>query len=517
MKEYSRTKNTVLTAITGIGGQLITSVLSFVSRTVFIQVLGASYLGIGGLFTNILSLLSLTELGLDTAINYKLYKPVAEHDEHRVQVLMTFFRKAYLVIGVIILVLGLMLLPALPFFIKDYDKLEGLGINAPLFFLLYLMQSVSSYFFFASRTIMLKSAQKVYVSNIVLIIGNIFSSIAQICVLLLFEDFLAYVVVFILFVLLMNGTNAFFATRMFPYAFKKVDDRLSREEFRDIAKDCGSLLVFKLNAVVLNASDNLVLSKMIGLLYVGLYSNYLLFTMAINRFLGHFYVSIKASLGNVFATEGKQKCYFLFEVMNFMTIVLNGTAALFIALCLNDVIEIWIGSDYLLSQPFPLLLGIQLLFNGFKINLHAMRDVTGIFQQSWYCPLLGSLINIVVSVVLCYYIGICGIIIGTITADLVTSFMIDPRIIHKYTFENYRSVSYYYRKNLFYLLILGLLGMFDYWLIQFVKIDNSLVCAIVRILFVCASVPFCFLSLYWKSDICQYMTSKIFRLPKKRI
>ena len=161
-KAHNRTQNAVSNIITGIGGQMLTIVLKFVTRTIFIHTLGTRYLGVNGLFDDILSMLSLTELGIDTAINFKLYKPLAEHDEKRVRVLMKFYKEAYFFIGICVLVLGLGMIPLFPYLIKDYDKLETLGINAALVFVIYLFRSVTSYLFFASRSAIVKADQKTY-------------------------------------------------------------------------------------------------------------------------------------------------------------------------------------------------------------------------------------------------------------------------------------------------------------------------------------------------------------------
>ena len=145
---------------------MLVTVFRFVVRTVFINTLGKSYLGINGYFSDILNMLSLTELGFDTAINFKLYKPLAEHDDKRVRVLMKFYKLAYRCVGIAILVLGLLIIPLLPILIKDYDQLELIGINIPLIYILYLLQSVSSYMFFAYRTAVMKANQKKYILDI---------------------------------------------------------------------------------------------------------------------------------------------------------------------------------------------------------------------------------------------------------------------------------------------------------------------------------------------------------------
>ena len=188
MKTQSRTRNSLINLMTGIGGQMLVTILSFVTRTVFIHTLGKAYLGINGLFADILSMLSLTELGVDSAIVYRLYKPLAEHDEKRVRVLLKFYKTAHRVIGAAILVLGLTLIPLLPVLIKDYDSLAALQVNAALIFVLYLMRSVSSYWFFAYRSTIMRANQKKYILDIADYVVTIASNAAQIFVLVFLKN-----------------------------------------------------------------------------------------------------------------------------------------------------------------------------------------------------------------------------------------------------------------------------------------------------------------------------------------
>lgn len=251
-----------------------------------------------------------------------------------------------------------------------------------------------------------------------------------------------------------------------------------------------------------------------GLAIVGLYANYHLITQTINQLLNKFYVSIKASLGNVYAKEGIERSYFFFEVTNFLTILLKGTACVGIAICSSELIEIWIGEQYVIPQPFPILLGITTLFGGLKINLGQVRNITGAFRQAWMRPAWGVVINVVVSIVLCRQIGICGVIIGTITADILANFMIDPHIIHKYSFKNYKPTSYYYKKNLIYIFILGLIGCADYYICKTIMLPLPIMSLLLHIAICGLSVPLVFFALYWRTDICNYLVAKIMKGKK---
>lgn len=495
---------------------MLLTVLNFVVRTVFIRELGVEYLGIGGLFANILQLLSLTELGMDTAINFKLYKPLAERDEHRVRVLMKFYKQAYRCIGLVIMLLGIALIPSLPYLIKDYDNLAVLKIDASAVFVLYLLQSVSSYLFFAYKSSIIKTAQKSYYLNVVDYAVNIAQSAVQIAILIVLHDFMLYILTVVVFNVVRNFVNALVAERMFKYAFIKEKDSISSEEVKGILKDCMALFVYKVNSVVLKATDNIVLSSFIGLAVVGLYSNYLLIYMTIKKFLNQLYSSVKASLGNMYATSTVDRFYFMFEVMNYVTVVLYGTACVGIGVCANELIEVWLGAGFTIPQPFPMLIGLELLFAGLKTNLGQIRNVTGAFRQMWYRPVAGIIINLVVSVIGVKIWGIFGVIAGTITSDLLTNFMVDPIVIHKYSFGGYRSAGYYYQKNVVYLLVLTLCCCADWTICRALLPEPTLLSLLIHITICGLSVPMLFLGLYWRSEVCRYLTGNVKSILNRR-
>lgn len=515
MGTNSRLKNSVINLAAGMGSQGINILLKFISRTVLIAYLGKIYLGINGLFSDILTMLSLTELGLDTAMQVKLYKPLAEGNIERVQLLMKFYKIAYRIVGLTIVGLGFLLIPFLPKLINDYDILESLGINLVLIFLLHLANSAFSYLFFASRSAIIKADQKEYITSITNMFASVISSTAQIISLVLFQNFIVYVAIGITAAILQNCITAVIATKKYPAVFKRTKNNISRQEFKDILKDLGALFTAKVNSVVLKATDNLVLSTFIGLGEVGLYSNYLLFYTTIQSLLSKIYNASKASAGNLFATESIEKQYNFFKSMNFLCIILYGTACVGIVTVANEFILCWIGEDYLIPQPFPIIVGIEILFVGIKQNLTQIRNLTSLFRQMWYRPIIGVIVNLTVSIVLVQHIGIYGVIIGTIVADISSNFMIDPRIIYKYVFQSCGKASDYYVRNLTYFVTLaGICGV-DMLVCKYILSGYGWFSVILHI-FICAvSVPSVFMLLYRNSDEGKYFMHLLAGIKKK--
>ena len=517
MKDYTRTKNSLLNILTGITGQLLNIILKFVCRTVFINTLGASYLGINGLFSDVLSMLSLAELGFDTAICFRLYKPISQRNERKVRDYIVFFRNVYRIVGAVIFVLGLLFIPFIKFFIKDYDSLATLGINASFIFVLFLFQNVSSYLFFAYKSIIFKVNQKQYVSDVANFFVTILSTVLQIIVLYVLKDYIAYIITVTTFVIIQNFVNAKLATRLFPQYFKGKRGVLTRTEKFDIFKDCSALFVYKINNVVMKATDNLVLSAFVGLAIVGLYSNYVMIFVAISGVLNTLFRAVKASMGNLFVSDNISKKYFFFEVMNIVTILLYGTAGVGVAIVSNELIEIWLGPKYILPQPIPILIGAELLVTGLKLNLAQIRHVSVIFMQMWFRPVIGSIINVVTSIILVQYLGVSGVIIGTLLAAVFANLIVDPVVIHKYSFKGYKPVLYYYKKNILFVVVVIAVGAFDYEVCRLFLTGHGIVSLVAHSVICALSVLIMFSLIFYSRSEYQYIINKLKEIVKQRM
>ena len=490
-------------------------ILDFAVRTVFIYTLGKQYLGINGLFSDILSMLSLANLGIGTAIVYRLYAPLANRDLRRVRVLVKFYKLAYKLIGCVIFVLGLLTIPFLPVLIKDYATLAERGINATQLFILFLLNSAASYWFLAYRTSVINANQERYLIQIFNAISHVLTCIAKILILVLIKDFMVYTAVGIGIIIAVSLVRGVFAKRLHPEFFEKEQDRLSKQEITEMLKDCGAVFVFKINTVVVKASDTMVLSAFIGLGTVGLYSNYLLFYNTCKSIFGQILTSFKASLGNLYATAAAATRFRYFKITSFLMAVVFGTAAVGIAVCSNELISVWVGSDYVIPQPLPILIGVECYFYGILESLGQVRHISGVFRQMWFRPILSMIVNIVVSIVLAQVWGVCGVTVGTIATFVLTNYLIDPHLIYKYTFEGYKPVSDYYVRSLTYLAILTAICAVDLLICSRFFIGHGWFSVILHVIITGLSVPAVFTVVFWKTQECQYLIKLVKRLIEK--
>ena len=422
----TRTKNSLLNISTGLIGQLLTLVVSFAVRTVFIYELGATYLGLNGLFGNILSLLSFTELGFGQAIIYALYKPIAQGDEQMVGSLMALFRKVYRWMFCIVALLGFSITPFLGFFVKTEIEIP----NFHLIYILYVISSAVSYLF-AYKKSLLFASQKTYLSTTISYWFIIGSAIFQVLVLVLWQNFILYLCVQIASVILQDITIARKADKQYPYLSKYKNARLPEGEISDIKKNVKALIIYKIGTLSLNSTDNIVISKFVGLLQVGLYSNYWLVCSSAGGFLGTIFSNITASIGHLNATETDEIKTRMFFRINMATFLFYGVSSICLFTSMSPFILLWIGNEYVLSPSTSFIIALNQYIGGMLYSSYNYRQTMGLFVQGKTRPIISAVLNIVLSIILANYYGLPGVLWGTAITRLVTNVWYDPYIVFK--------------------------------------------------------------------------------------
>lgn len=467
----SRTENSTKNVISGFICQITVILVGFVVRTVFIRTLGEQFLGINGLFSNFISMLSLTELGIGTSITYKLYKPLADKDTDSICKYMNLYRVLYRIIGVVMLVLGVLMMPIIPHMIKDDTSF----FNVYAVFAIYLLQSVSTYLLFAYKSALVKADQKSYIVTNITMAVYIVEYILQIIVLVLFKNFYAYIAIVVIGNVVINLIVSVFVDRRYSYLKKDKKTYPEKSDIKDMFKDCYALSLYKVNGVVLKSVDNIVLSKYIGLAIVGLYSNYLMVYNHLKELVASFYNGIISSLGNLYAEGEKEKTVNVFNQVNYITFILFGILSVGIYAVINPFMKLWIGEKYLLSESFVIMFALEFYIYGILKSISTFRTSMGLFQQGKYRPLLGTVINIALSILLVRKYGISGVLFATLVANISTYFLIDSFIIFKKGFKTSASLPKYFFTNIVNLIVItasaitvkSIIGLFDNAWVEF--------------------------------------------------
>lgn len=445
--EESRTKNSINNIKTGAIVQIINKLMVFVVRTVFIKMLNSEYLGVNGLFTNVLTILSFAELGIGTAIIFNMYKPVAEGDKEKVKSLMELYKKAYNIIGIVVFLLGLCVIPFMNFIVKDIPNIKE---NLILIYVLFLFNTAVSYFFTYKKSIISANQKQSIINNIDSVVYTV-KSILEIIFLFLTRNFIIYLVIEIVFTICQNILVSIKADKMYPYLKDKNIKKLSRRESKNIFSNVKSLVIYKFGGVIMNGTDNILISALVNVSTVGYCSNYIMIINAIKSIISSALNGVTASVGNLNAVgEPKQKESIFYQITFANYIIYSFCATAFIIL-LNPFINIWLGNDYVLEIGVSISLAISFLIDGLRNPGYTYRTTLGLFQKGKSTPYIGAVTNIILSILLCRIWGVSGIFIATAIAQLISYSWIDPYLIHKYEFKT--PVSKYFKKYLVYIVI----------------------------------------------------------------
>lgn len=438
MKYYSRINKSMYTAMAGFIYQITVLVCGFVGRTIFIKVLGSEYLGINGLFSNILTILSLAELGFGTAINYCLYRPLAENDEDKIVALMHYYKKIYNVIAITVFFAGISLTPFLKYLVNTKSEIPNLS----LYYIIILLQTVVSYLF-VYKMALLNANQQGYLVTKYGIITYILQFLMQSIFLIYTHNFILYLITSIISTLINNILISRKVDKTYNYLDRKV--YLNKKEKKEIFKNVKSLFVYRIGGVILNGTDNILISIMVGTSSVGIYSNYLMLVNSVKGFVTILFRSVQASIGNLSVSEDKDKQMEIFKILDFTAFFFYGSCAVCFWSLLNEFIVLWLGKQYVLSEVVVAIIVLNFYIPGTLEITTMFRDAVGLFNKTKYVFLLTSLINLIVSIILGSRFGLAGVLGGTIVARLLTNFIYEPYVLYNTYFK--KSSTEYFIKQ----------------------------------------------------------------------
>lgn len=399
----------------GIANKLLNCVLPFASRTAVLYILGSRYLGLGTLFTSILSFLSLTELGLSSAINYAMYEPIAHNEFDKVSALLAYYKRLYRLIGIIILVIGLIIIPLMPYLISGEVPND---INIFFLYCIYLVSAVLSYFFGGYRQCILTASQREDIVSKVGIAVLAFNNIGQILALILTKNYYVFSIVPLVGVILTNTVCAILSKRMYPEI--RSEGKIDAATRVKIRKKIGGLFGTKLNSVVIHQADTLVISAFLGLEILAAYGNYYYIMNAVGSFVIVIFTSLTASVGNKLVLDDIESSYNLFKRISFINAwIVSFCCTCFICLY-QPFMKLWVGDDLMLPMPLVVLLTMYFFVYQIQRTIVTFKDAAGLWYEDRFRPYLSMILNVVANIIMVQYWGLYGIVISTILAFLIS-------------------------------------------------------------------------------------------------
>lgn len=433
--QASRTKRSMRNVVVGLGGRFASLIVTFLAKTIFIDLLGAEYNGVNGLFTNVLNVLNITELGFASSVAFALYKPLKENDRETVAALMNFFARIYRVVALIVAVAGACCIPFLQYIIaEDISELPFTLDQLRGYFAMFLVSTVLSYLLAYKRTL-ISADQSNYITSLVDNICSVGLNIAQIVLLLIYKNYYVYLGLMIAKTVLNNAILQIIANKKYPYlkAYKRA--KISKQERNDIFRNVQALFLQRIGSVAASGTISIVISAFVSLIDAGKYSNYIMITSNVNITINIIFSAVTASIGNLCASENEDAQIQVFKRIRYLSSFFTVfTFACYVGL-FDPFIEIWIGADMLM--PFSVMVAIALSASvkNLAVAVETFKDAKGMFKNDWYRPIIEAVVGIGSAIGLSYVWGTFGVILGYALANLLITVPIENIVLFRQGFH----------------------------------------------------------------------------------
>lgn len=507
----SRTDKSLKNIYISLGMYAFQLIFSVINRTVFIKLLGSEYLGISGLFSNILAFLVLAESGIGNAMAYALYRPLKDKNVTKIKSIMKLYDKLYWIVGFLVLIIGTSITPFLHFLIKDMPSDMPL---ISIYYLMYVFNSGISYFFSYRRTILICD-QKLYISNIIRTVSFTLLAILQAAILFITHSFFWYLLMMIIMTITENLIVSYIATKKYPYLKDKNVEKLDESTKNEIKKNVGAIFVQKVGNAFIDSTDNIILSKCVGIVIVGIYSNYVMIINVATRIMDSVFSSLSASVGNLLAEDQNNHSKDVFDRIMFICVVMHGFLAICMFCVLNSLMQNWLGEEYKIGILVVSVICLNFYLRGIRRPINLFKEAAGIFWNDRYRTIIEAVINICVSIPLTLKYGILGTLLGTTISMMTFSFWYEAYLVYKHVFTC--RFSNYIRIQSKYIAFTFIIGIIAYWVTNFIPYYNwylffirALICGLIVIVM--------YVLIYYKNKNAQFIIGffqkKIYRRKK---
>lgn len=427
----SRTSKSLKNTVFGLIGLLSSQIANFVSRSIFIGLLGAEYNGVNGLFSNILSLLNLAELGFATSIAYALYKPLKTGDERTTAALMSYFAKIYRIIAAVVAVAGCCCIPFLQYLIaEDLSDLSFSLNELRGYFAMYLASTVCSYLLAYKRTIITADQNNYIVTNVDNIC-NILLYVFQIILLLIYKNFYAYLAILVAKSFVNNLVLHIIAGKKYPYLKKYRKEKVPNAEKSAIFKNVQAAFMHRIGNVIIYSTTSIIISAFVSLVEAGKYSNYIMVVSGVNSFINIVFTSITASIGNLCVNEDETTQYKVFKKVQYISDFCTVFGLVCFVCLFNPFVEIWVGSEMVMPLSVVIVISLSAALGYLRKAVNTFKDAKGMFRADWFKPLLEAAVGVGLAIGLSYVWGTLGVVLGYLLATVVIAVPIENWVLIK--------------------------------------------------------------------------------------
>jgi len=501
--EINVIKNGKKNLLAGFINRIIVLLCPFIERKILVRTIGADYLGLGSLFSSILTVLSVTELGFSSAIVYNMYKPAAEGDTLKINALLAFYKKAYRIIGAVIFVIGIAVIPFLRSLIKgSYPE----GTNLPLLYLIFLSNTCISYFMYSYLGSILAVYQREDVTSTINSVMRLVFLGCQIVILVLTKNYYYLALLMPLFTIISNLWMAWRVHKLYPQYHAQ--GTLSKKEQGDIKRLVTGTFVQRACGVTRNSLDSICISAFLGLTLTAIYNNYFTVFTGVISFVSLISTAFMGGVGNHVATRSVKENYDEMKKLDFVYLWLGGWCTICLLCLYQPFMELWMGKNLML--PFPAVCLLCLYF--YLLRLGDIRfmysTANGLWWEQRYRAIAETILNLVLNIALGKLFGVYGIILATIISLFLCNYLWSVGITFRLYFSIGRRKDYYTYQGKQSLVNL-IACLITYGLCEIIKVDSLPVLLLIRAI-ICLIVPnTMFYMIYRKTDKFLYAKDKI--------
>ena len=499
-----RLKKSMINSISNILIYFISMVPLFIVRKVFLNQLGDELLSVNSLFSDIIGMMSIFELGIGTAIVFSLYKPFAVDDRIKIKGYLDYYQKFYRRVGLIILVVGLVLAPFISKFIKVDIKVPYLGF----YFILYLVNTVISYFF-TYKTCILQVAQQGYKLTLSTALSKLAISSFQIIVLIKYQNYYLYllleIVINLIYYILINR----YIDKKYEW-LSQTKGKIEKSEEQNLIKNIKAMFMHKIGSLVINSTDSIVIANFVNLISVGKFKSYRMVIAAVETLTWKGMSGIIASIGNLIAEEDEQSIYLVHKRLFFLNFWMVSFIIISLFNTLNQFIVLWLGVDQLIDSLTFVVILLNCYFSLMRSSVESFKEGAGVYHEDRYAPLAESIINLVASIILVQWIGLPGVFLGTMISNLTVVFWIKPLVVYRHLFK--RSVLEYFKTYFKYVLIAIIPLILSSWLTAPFKYTYTIGAFSINVMINILVINILYLIIFWKNNEFDYFKSILIKI-----
>lgn len=498
-----------MNSVMSIGALLLKTIITFLVRTMFIFTFGKTILGFNAVMTNVLTILSLAELGVGTSMSFYLYKPIVNQDNELIKSYLVNFRKLYRIIATVVGIIGIAIIPI----VDNLVNAKHLNFNIEIAYLLFLLNTIASYLLNYKRSILIAD-QKNYITLMLDLISFLVVSVLQIISMIYLQNFYIHLILQVVGTIIGNILISTYVNQHYKLIINSKYTELSDIKKTEFYKNLVGNFTSKLGSVVVFGTDNLLINTYAGLKIVGLYSNYVLITNTIQSVIKQSLSAITPSIGNLIVEKNSDHVFNTFKNTYFFNCGISYITGLMIAISINPFIKIWIGKSFILSQTTLTLIIINYILVTNRSIIIAFCDAYGLFWEQRWNPVLEAILNLVLSIILGEQLGIDGILLGTTFSTILTVFWFEPFLLFKkgLRMKVFKYWQLWTKYNLLFLII-NSLG----YLAAFKLNSNNIFEILLKGIFFLIITTLLISVFFWKDSSYQYWKQLVVHNIKKKL